>query len=166
MPTDERLASGFMSRTYLLAQLSVALGGRVAEELEFGADNVTTGAASDLRAVTRTARALVESAGLSRVFKHAAVRGAPSGRPGSITDAMTGGGCAEQTAGEVDKEVQAVVAEAYARARRVLVANRTALLELVDRLMDKEQVDGRELADLLERHGAALCVDVDVAASA
>lgn len=48
-PSEERLESGMYSKRYLESQLSVALGGRVAEELAFGEDEVTTGASGDLQ---------------------------------------------------------------------------------------------------------------------
>merc|ERR1712093_196779 len=62
-PSDERLESGLYSRSYLENQLSVALGGRVAEELIFGPDNVTTGAGGDFQQVTRIARMMVTQMG-------------------------------------------------------------------------------------------------------
>merc|ERR1712232_619147 len=64
-PSEERLESGLYSRSYLENQLSVALGGRVAEELIFGEENVTTGASGDFMQVTRTARMMVSQMGFS-----------------------------------------------------------------------------------------------------
>jgi cell division protease FtsH len=58
-PSEERLETGLYSREYLENQLAVALGGRVAEELIFGPDDVTTGAGGDFQQVTRTARMMV-----------------------------------------------------------------------------------------------------------
>ena len=172
-PNEERLTAGFLSRTYLLSQLSVALGGRAAEELELGADAVTTGAVSDLRQVTRTARALVEQCGLSRRFQHASVvRGGGLGGLGGGGPGQRGGlarlgvpdtGCAMQTVDEIDAELKAIVDEAYSRAKSALVANRGALRELVARLLDKETVDGAELQSILTKHGAQLCPSVSVA---
>lgn len=53
------------TKQQMLARLDVCMAGRVAEELVFGADNVTSGASSDLRAATRTARLMVEQFGMS-----------------------------------------------------------------------------------------------------
>jgi cell division protease FtsH len=64
-PSEERLESGLYSRTYFENQMAVALGGRVAEELIFGEDDITTGASGDFQQVTRTARLMVTQLGFS-----------------------------------------------------------------------------------------------------
>ena len=64
-PPEERLESGMYSKRYLKSQLAVALGGRVAEELIFGKDFVTTGASSDLQQATSMARNMVTRYGMS-----------------------------------------------------------------------------------------------------
>merc|ERR1712091_701027 len=64
-PSEERLESGLYSRSYLENQMAVALGGRIAEELIFGADNVTTGASGDFMQVSRTAKSMVTQVGFS-----------------------------------------------------------------------------------------------------
>ena len=153
VPNEERLAAGFYSRSFLLSQLSVALGGRAAEELAFGADSVTTGAADDLRAVTKTARLMVEVAGLSRRFTHAAMRGPD-------------GDVSVRTADEAAREVAAVVQEAYARALALLRDNRGALERVAQRLIDREMMDGAELDELLAAEGARMCTTLRVAAEA
>ena len=58
-PTEERLESGMYTKKYLLSQLQVALGGRVAEEIIYGKDEITTGASSDLQNVASLARRMV-----------------------------------------------------------------------------------------------------------
>merc|ERR1719265_2512902 len=65
-PSEERLESGLYSRSYLENQMAVAMGGRIAEELIFGADNVTTGASGDFQQVSRTARMMIEQMGFSK----------------------------------------------------------------------------------------------------
>jgi len=162
-PSEERLAAGFFSRSYLLSQMSVALGGRAAEEIVFGAEAVTTGAADDLRAVARTARSMVEVAGLSRRFTHAALR--PQAGP-----AMLGGGGAPDTnisiatADEADAEVQAMVQEAYARTLQLLRDNEAALHRIAAVLIERESVDGAEVERLLVAEGARTCPSLRVAA--
>jgi cell division protease FtsH len=64
-PSEERLESGLYSRSYLQNQMAVALGGRIAEEIIFGDEEVTTGASNDLQQVARTARQMVTRFGMS-----------------------------------------------------------------------------------------------------
>merc|ERR1719355_290872 len=64
-PSEERLESGMYSKKYLCAQLAVALGGRIAEEIEFGIDEVTTGASNDLQQVRNIARRMVAQWGFA-----------------------------------------------------------------------------------------------------
>merc|ERR1719183_2194563 len=64
-PSDSRLESGLYSKQYLEAQLAVALGGRLAEEIIFGEDNVTTGASNDFQQVANIARSMVKQWGFS-----------------------------------------------------------------------------------------------------
>ena len=64
-PSEERMESGLYSRTYLQCQMAVALGGRVAEEIIYGEDEVTTGASNDLQQVAQTARQMITRFGMS-----------------------------------------------------------------------------------------------------
>merc|ERR1719326_842898 len=64
-PPEERLESGMYSKKYLCAQLTVALGGRVAEEIIYGRDEITTGASNDLQQVRNIARRMVSQWGFA-----------------------------------------------------------------------------------------------------
>merc|ERR1711924_570188 len=72
-PSEERLESGLYSKSYLENQMAVALGGRIAEELIFGSENVTTGASGDFQQVTRTAKMMITQ-GLQRRARAAELR--------------------------------------------------------------------------------------------
>merc|ERR1712113_1367806 len=72
-PSEERMESGLYSRSYLQNQMAVALGGRVAEELVFGQDEVTTGASNDIQQVTNIAKRMVSEWGFSDLVGHVAV---------------------------------------------------------------------------------------------
>jgi cell division protease FtsH len=163
VPDEERLSAGFYSRSYLLSQLSVALGGRAAEELVYGADKVTTGAASDLRAVTQTARMMVEQAGLSRRFTHAALR-TQAGPAFLGRDAGAASDISVATMDEAAAEARAIVEEAYRRALRLLTANADVLHKLAERLVERESVEGAELEAMLLAEGAEAWTDLRVAA--
>ncbi|TVU12533.1 hypothetical protein EJB05_46184, partial [Eragrostis curvula] len=74
-PSEEWLESGLYSRSYLENQMAVALGGRVAEEVIFGQENVTTVASSDFMQVSRVARQMVERFGFSKKIGQIAIGG-------------------------------------------------------------------------------------------
>merc|ERR1719364_459085 len=65
MPSEERLSSGLYSKEFLENRMCVALGGRIAEELLNGYDNVTTGASNDFQQCTQTAQSMVMQLGMS-----------------------------------------------------------------------------------------------------
>merc|ERR1712070_1044346 len=74
-PDESRLESGLYSRTYLENQMCVALGGRIAEELIFGEEDVTTGASNDFMQVARTAKMMITQMGFSEKLGQVAVSG-------------------------------------------------------------------------------------------
>ncbi|MEM6450082.1 MAG: ATP-dependent zinc metalloprotease FtsH3 [Cyanobacteria bacterium P01_D01_bin.105] len=147
-PSEERLESGLYSRSYLQNQMAVALGGRLAEEIVFGDEEVTTGASNDLQQVARTARQMVTRFGMSDKLGPVAL-GRQQGNPFLGRDIASERDFSEKTAASIDSEVRALVDEAYARCKQVLVENRHILDKLADMLVDKETVDAEELQTLL-----------------
>jgi cell division protease FtsH len=149
-PSEERMESGLYSRAYLQNQMAVALGGRVAEEIVYGEDEVTTGASNDLQQVARVARQMVTRFGMSDRLGPVAL-GRSQGGMFLGRDIAAERDFSEDTAAAIDEEVGQLVAEAYRRARGVLVENRPVLDELADLLVEKETVDAEELQELLIR---------------
>ena len=147
-PSEERMESGLYSRAYLQNQMAVALGGRVAEELVYGEDEVTTGASNDLQQVARVARQMVTRFGMSDRLGPVAL-GRSQGGMFLGRDIAAERDFSEDTAAAIDEEVSQLVAEAYRRATEVLSANRSVLDELADLLVEKETVDAEELQELL-----------------
>ena len=147
-PSEERLESGLYSRSYLQNQMAVALGGRLAEEIVFGDEEVTTGASNDLQQVARTARQMVTRFGMSDKLGPVAL-GRQQGNPFLGRDIASERDFSEKTAASIDAEVRSLVDEAYARCKQVLVENRHILDKLADMLVDKETVDSEELQNLL-----------------
>ena len=147
-PSEERLESGLYSRSYLQNQMAVALGGRLAEEIVFGDEEVTTGASNDLQQVARTARQMVTRFGMSDKLGPVAL-GRQQGNPFLGRDIASERDFSEKTAASIDAEVRSLVDEAYARCKQVLVENRHILDKLADMLVDKETVDAEELQNLL-----------------
>ena len=149
-PSEERMESGLYSRSYLQNQMAVALGGRVAEEIVYGEDEVTTGASNDLQQVARVARQMVTRFGMSDRLGPVAL-GRSQGGMFLGRDMAAERDFSEDTAAAIDEEVSLLVAEAYKRATEVLKANRSVLDELADMLVEKETVDAQDLQELLIR---------------
>jgi len=147
-PSEDRMDSGLYSRSYLQNQMAVALGGRIAEEIIFGEEEVTTGASNDLQQVARVARQMITRFGMSERLGPVAL-GRQNGNMFMGRDIMTERDFSEETASIIDGEVRELVDEAYRRAKDVLVSNRVVLDQLAQMLIDKETVDSEELQDLL-----------------
>jgi cell division protease FtsH len=147
-PSEERMESGLYSRSYLQNQMAVALGGRVAEEIVYGEDEVTTGASNDLQQVARVARQMVTRFGMSDKLGPVAL-GRSQGGMFLGRDIGAERDFSEDTAATIDEEVSDLVAVAYKRATDVLTSNRAVLDELADLLVEQETVDAEQLQELL-----------------
>jgi cell division protease FtsH len=128
--------------------MAVALGGRIAEEIIFGEEEVTTGASNDLQQVARVARQMVTRFGMSDKLGPVAL-GRQQGNMFLGRDIAAERDFSEETAATIDSEVRSLVDEAYRRAKDVLVSNRHILDQLARMLVDKETVDADELQHLL-----------------
>lgn len=158
-PSEDRMDSGLYSRSYLQNQMAVALGGRIAEEIIFGDEEVTTGASNDLQQVARVARQMVTRFGMSDRLGPVAL-GRQQGNMFLGREIAAERDFSEETAAAIDDEVRNLVDQAYRRAKMVLTENRAVLDNLADMLIEKETVDAEELQRLLEKS------DVKVAAIA
>jgi cell division protease FtsH len=147
-PSEDRMDSGLYSRSYLQNQMAVALGGRIAEELVFGEEEVTTGASNDLQQVARVARQMVTRFGMSDRLGPVAL-GRAQGGMFLGRDIMAERDFSEETAAAIDDEVRNLVDQAYRRAKQVLQENRAVLNMLADMLIERETVDSEELQELL-----------------
>ncbi|MEM6401676.1 MAG: ATP-dependent zinc metalloprotease FtsH3, partial [Cyanobacteria bacterium P01_D01_bin.116] len=147
-PSEDRMDSGLYSRAYLENQMAVALGGRIAEELIYGEEEVTTGASNDLQQVGNVARQMVTRFGMSDNLGPVAL-GRQQGNMFLGRDIMSERDFSEETAATIDAEVRDLVDVAYNRAKTVLQENRHILDKLADMLVDKETVDAEELQSLL-----------------
>merc|ERR1719324_523237 len=141
-PSEERLESGMYSKKYLESQLVVALGGRVAEEIVFGDDEVTTGASNDLQQVRNIARRMVAQWG----FANDQMGAAPV-----AWEVPEGNGLMQQKAAsaeterEIDEQVQRLVSNAYDTCYKLLSENKALMDTMVDRLIEEETIDYDEL---------------------
>ncbi len=144
LPEDDRVS---VTREQLEANLVKAYGGRVAEELVFGRDRVTTGAASDIQQATGLARRYVSQWGLSDEIGPILV-GDNEQELFLGRELQTRREVSERTAQLVDSEVTRVIKEAYARATVVLQQNMELLHTVAAALLDRETLTGDEVAIL------------------
>lgn len=126
-----------ITRRQLLAKLDVAMGGRAAEELIFGAADVTTGASSDLEQATRLARAMVTKYGMSDLVGQVAIAYDDMGNLSSETRAL------------VESEVKRLVTTAHERAQNILKRHEKELHTLAKELIEKETLTGSQIKELL-----------------
>jgi cell division protease FtsH len=144
LPEDDRVS---VTREQIQAILVKAYGGRVAEELVFGRDRVTTGASSDIQMATALARRYVTQWGLSDEIGPIQV-GDNEQELFLGREIQTRREVSERTAQRVDSEVSRVISEAYERARVVLTENLDLLHRTAAALLDRETLTGDEVQSL------------------
>ena len=158
-PSEDRMDSGLYSRSYLQNQMAVALGGRIAEEIIFGEEEVTTGASNDLQQVARVARQMVMRFGMSDRLGPVAL-GRQQGNMFLGRDIASERDFSEETAATVDDEVRSLVDQAYRRAKEVLLNNKHVLDQLAQMLVEKETVDAEELQEVLANNDVKMAAIV------
>lgn len=124
-----------LTRRQLLAMLDVTMGGRVAEELIFGADEITTGASSDLQQATQLAREMVTRYGMSE-------------KVGLASQEYGSEGLSSETRQLIEDEVKSMLDAAYKRAKDLLTTHEGDLHNIARKLLDTESLSGRELQEL------------------
>ena len=146
-PKDE---SVHVSKAKLLAKIAVSLGGRAAEEIVYGKDNVSTGASQDLINVTDIARKMVTAWGMSEKLGPMAY-GKNQENVFMGRDFGHQRDYSEQVAFEIDEEIKRIVDERYELAKRLLSENRDMLEAISRELLDKETIDDKEFEQIMNR---------------
>lgn len=123
-----------ISKKQLLARLDVCMGGRVAEELIFGEDYITTGASSDLHTATELAQYMVSTCGMSNAIGPVSVKE----RPGS------------EMQSRIDAEVLKLLREAYDRVKRLLKTHENALHALANALLEYETLSAEDIKQVAD----------------
>jgi cell division protease FtsH len=141
LPEDDRVS---ITREQLKATLVKAYGGRVAEELVFGKDRVTTGAASDIQQATSIARRYVAQWGLSEEIGPVLV-GDNEQELFLGREIQNRREVSEKTAQLVDSEVSRIIREAYQRATEVLTEHLDLLHKVANALLERETLSGEEV---------------------
>jgi cell division protease FtsH len=145
LPEGDRLS---VSKEKLHADLSVAMGGRIAEELIFGAEKVTTGASSDIKMATDMARRMVTEWGMSHEMgpihygsdREEVFLGYSMGQQKNISGT---------TAAKVDAEVKRIVEDAYVRAKKILTDNLSELHTLAKALLEYETLGSDDIPKVI-----------------
>ena len=136
MPEEEKYLS---TRDELLVELRTLVGGRAAEEVAFGVQ--TTGAANDIQRATDLARRMVAQFGMSSRFGPMALATVQN----EYLEGQSYLDCAQTTAAQLDQEVQAILAQVLADAKKLLSDHRSLLDEVALYLLAKETITGDEL---------------------
>jgi cell division protease FtsH len=134
------------TRQMLTSKIAMAMGGRVAEELVFGEDQVTNGAASDIQQVTRIARAMITQFGMSE--KLGAIDYANE-RESFLGIQQGASNVSQATQETIDAEVRRLVDDGYVTAKRILAEKRDDLERLARGLLEYETLTGDEIRRVL-----------------
>ena len=132
--------------TQFKSKIAMAMGGKVAEELVFGSNNVTSGAASDIQQATRIARAMVTQFGMSDAVGNIDYANEQQSFLGPYSQ---GPSASEDTQGLIDAEVRRIVDEGYEVARKILTRRRKDLKAIAEGLLEYETLSGDDIAKLL-----------------
>ncbi len=146
-PNEEQ---GLISRSQLKARITGALGGRAAEEVIFGAAEVTTGAGGDLQQLSGMARQMVTRFGMSDLGPLSL-----ESQQGEVflgRDWTTRSEYSESIASRIDGQVRAIVEECYENAKKIVRDHRTVTDRLVDLLIEKETIDGDEFRQIVAEY--------------
>ena len=133
-----------VSRSQLLARIITTLGGRVAEKIVFGDQEITTGASNDLQQVTSVARQMVTRYGMSSI--------GPIALEDNNNNQIFLGGENEAITDRIDNEVCNIVNHCEKVATKIILDNRVIIDFIVEKLLDIETVDGDEFRQLLQQY--------------
>ncbi len=146
LPAGDRYSK---HKSKLKAELAMAMGGRVAEELIFGADKVSNGASGDIKMATNQAKMMVTEWGMSE--KLGMIAYGDNSQEVFLGHSVTQSkNVSEATAREIDSEVRAIIDEAYARAKHTLQTNIEELHALAKGLLEYETLSGDEIRQVIK----------------
>ncbi|MBX2865889.1 MAG: ATP-dependent zinc metalloprotease FtsH [Leptolyngbyaceae cyanobacterium MAG.088] len=151
LPKEDQVDDGLISYAELIDRITMALGGRAAEEIVFGPDEVTQGAANDIQQVTNIARQMITRFGMSELGSFAMESPSSAVFLGR-SDLMQRSEYSEEMAAKIDQRVRDIATTAYVKARSMLKNNRSLLDRLVDRLVEKETIDGEEFRGIVSEY--------------
>ena len=141
LPAEQRLV---YSKKYFMDEIAIFFGGRAAEEIVFGKDNITSGASNDIQVATSYAQQMVTKLGMSEKFGPILLDGTREG------DMFQSKYYSEQTGKEIDDEIRSIINERYQKALSILNENRNKLEEVTRILLEKETIMGPEFEAIMK----------------
>ncbi|ATO57888.1 ATP-dependent zinc metalloprotease FtsH [Bartonella sp. 1-1C] len=146
LPEGDRYS---MSYRWMISRLAIMMGGRVAEELKFGKENITSGAASDIEQATKLARAMITRWGFSDILGNVAY--------GDNQDEVFLGhsvartqNISEETARMIDAEVRKLIDDAYKSATKILKEKKKQWWAIAQGLLEYETLTGQEINNIIQ----------------
>ena len=143
LPERDQLS---VSYTKYKSKIAMAMGGKVAEELIFGAENVTSGATSDIQQVSRIARAMVTQFGFSEALGNVDYANERESYLGTASGGTSHSGNTQKL---IDDEVKKIVDEGYARAKQILTEKNEDLHRLAKGLLEYETLTGEQIGRVI-----------------
>jgi cell division protease FtsH len=131
------------TKEYLLSQITILMGGRIAEEIYLGADYITTGASNDIERATELARSMVCEYGMSTLGP--LTFGKKEEQIFLGREISQHRDYSEDTAIKIDQEVQKIISQQYERARKILQENADIMVRLSETLLERETLDGVQI---------------------
>ena len=153
LPERDQLS---VTRTKYTSKIAMAMGGKVAEELKFGAENVTSGATSDIQQVSKIARAMVTQFGFSPELGHVDYANEQQSYLGNYGGGMNH---SQDTQKLIDQQVRELIDEGYKTAKRILIEKNEEWENLAQGLLEYETLTGAEIVKVMK--GEALNRDED-----
>jgi cell division protease FtsH len=147
---EELVDSGLYSKAWIMDSIRIMLGGRAAEEIIFGHDEVTIGASNDIKNVAEFAREMVTRYGMSELGLLAFETEGDlySGRGGSLSNTDY----SDELATQIDQEVRSIAKLCHADALKLLGQYRSLMDDLVEKLLDEETIDGEDFRAVVEAY--------------
>jgi len=141
LPAEQKLV---YSKKYFMDEIAIFFGGRAAEEIVFGKENITSGASNDIQVATGIAQQMVTKLGMSEKFGPVLLDGTREG------DMFQSKYYSEQTGKEIDDEIRSIINERYQKALSILNENRDKLEEVTKILLEKETIMGDEFEAIMK----------------
>lgn len=148
VPTEERF---LMTKSELLSRIAMSLGGRAAEEIVF--EDISTGAHNDLSKATDIARGMVMEYGMDESIGQVYLENERRPQFLNVPGAGSPRKYSDDTAHEIDRSIKRIIQEQYDVAKNILIQRRSVLEDGAGLLLEKEKMEGIELADIMRKHG-------------